>query len=82
MAEHRFGNKITRQGYVCPDCGCIKDGFDPEYGGWVRSRWCHNYRGHRARGGGRVRMRPTALLRYVNADTTAPQDKHKPEETR
>ena len=66
MSEHRVGQKLIRQGFVCPECGCVKDGYDPEYGIWVDKRWCWNVRGHES--DCRRQMRPTALICYLRSE--------------
>lgn len=61
-----------RVGFICPECGCIKDSWDVEFGVIAKTRWCHNYRAHGdGRGGwgaGRRKMRPTVLYRYSRED--------------
>jgi hypothetical protein len=64
VSEHRIGDRLVRQGYACSECGCIKDGYDPEMGVWVNTRWCWNVRAHESHA--RRKMHPVALSRYVN----------------
>lgn len=52
-------NAPGRTAFKCPDCGCIKDGWDTEKDGLRQAAWCHNRRHETSY---RRKMQPVVLV--------------------